>query len=246
MSTQPNYVGLSMMLGIHEVTLDEKFWQRACELRVAIPAVVVSFNATAQTVVVQPAIQENIFKNLVPTPTNLPQLADVPVCFPRAGGFSLVFPIVAGDECLVIFADMCINAWWIQGAPFDLNKPMPNQEERRRHDLSDGIAIFGIWSQPRKLASWPTSTAQLQSDDGETMVQVSEGQVLMTPDGGTTTFNAISGQVTMTPDGGASYVRVTPGEINLHATTITINGASYYLHEHTGVTAGGGTTGPVV
>jgi hypothetical protein len=226
MSAQPNYVSLGMLLGIDPS--DEDFWQHACDLRVAVPAVVVSFNATKQTVVVQPAVQENIFQNLVPTPINLPQLADVPIIIPRAGGFAVTLPITAGDECLVVFADMCINAWWSQGAPTDLNQPMPNQEERRRHDLSDGFAILGPWSQPRVLSDYSTSALEVRSDDGNTVIEVA------------------SGSVTMTPDGGTSEISITPGTINLTATTVNINGQSYALHTHSGVMSGGSDTGPVV
>jgi hypothetical protein len=226
MNAQPNYVSLGMLLGIDPS--DEDFWQHACDLRVAVPAVVVSFDATKQTVVVQPAVQENIFQNLVPTPINLPQLADVPIIIPRAGGFAVTLPIAAGDECLVVFADMCINAWWSQGAPTDLNQPMPNQEERRRHDLSDGFAILGPWSQPRVLSDYSTSALEVRSDDGNTVIEVA------------------SGSVTMTPDGGTSEISITPGIINLTATTVNINGQSYALHTHSGVMSGGSDTGPVV
>lgn len=64
---------------------------------------------------------------------------------PRGGGFALTFPVAAGDECLVVFADACIDSWWQSGG-------VQNQAEKRRHDLSDGIVIPGLWSQPNKLA----------------------------------------------------------------------------------------------
>ena len=224
MNVRPNYVSLGMLLGVDPS--DEDFWQHACDLRVAVPAIVVSFDATKQTVVVQPAVQENIFQNLVPTPINLPQLADVPIVIPRAGGFAVTLPVAAGDECLVVFADMCINAWWSQGAPTDLNKPMPNQEERRRHDLSDGFAILGPWSQPRKLADYNTTALEIRSDDDVVIVQVASDSLNLTV-------------------GGTTGISITPGTVSITG-ALVINSAAYLGHAHTGVMTGTDTTGPVL
>lgn len=226
MSTSPSFVNLRYLLGGRSLELDELFWQKACELRVAIPAVVVAFNQVKQSVTVQPAIQENIFQNLVPTPVNLPQLADVPVMIYGAGGYQITIPITVGDECLIIFADMCINRWWIEGAPG--SGPMPNQEERRRHDLSDGIALFGLWSNPRAIPFYNNNGLIIRSNDGHTSIVVQGGQVSITPDNGTT------------------QIVVKTGEIDLIATTVKINGKVFLTHSHSGVASGGSDTGPVV
>src|SRR5271154_3255324 len=85
---QPSYVNLPTLLGDPEIAHQESLYQLVHELRVAIPAVVVSFNVETQNVVVQPAVQENVFINLVPTPVNLPQLINVPLGILRLGGFS--------------------------------------------------------------------------------------------------------------------------------------------------------------
>lgn len=44
------------------------------------------------------------------------------------------FPIIPGDECLVVFSDLSIDNFWLNGN-------VQNPVESRRHDLSDGIAI---------------------------------------------------------------------------------------------------------
>lgn len=191
-----SFVNLAQALGVGGAELDEMFWQRACELRVAVPAVVVSFSAAAQTVTVQPAVQENLLQDGVPVPTSLPQLANVVVALPRAGGFALTFPIAPGDECLVVFADMCIDAWWQSGGTGN------NQLERRRHDLTDGIAIFGIWSQQRLLPGYSASKVQLRSDDGVTRVELGAASISMTPDNGVTKLVVTPGLVAITSAGG--------------------------------------------
>lgn len=140
-------------------------------LRVAIPGIIQSFDPVAQTVTVQPAIQERIANpDLTDSWVTLPLLVDVPVQFPRAGGFSLTFPVRKGDECLLIFGDMCMDGWWSSGG-------IQNQPDKRRHDLSDAYALLGIWSQPRVLSNYSTTTAQLRTDDGNTYISIQPGEI---------------------------------------------------------------------
>lgn len=92
-------------------------------------------------------------------------LVDVPIVIPRAGGYALTLPIQAGDECLVVFGDMCMDGWWQSGG-------VQNQVECRRHDLSDGFAIIGVWSQPRVIPGYSTGSAQLRNDAGSAYVEL--------------------------------------------------------------------------
>ncbi len=67
-----------------------------------------------------------------------PLLRDVPVYMPDPGR-----TITAGEECLVIFADFCIDGWYDTGQP--ALPPSP-----RAHDLSDAFAFVGFRSRPRQ------------------------------------------------------------------------------------------------
>lgn len=135
----------------------------------ALPAVVVSYNATSQTVSVQPTIQgATTAKDGSTSNVNLPMLVDVPVCWPRGGGFACTFPVVAGDECLVVFASRCIDGWWQSGG---VQKPA----EDRMHDLSDGFAIFAPTSQPRKLTNVQTDGIELRNDARDTFLKLTDG-----------------------------------------------------------------------
>ena len=138
----------------------------AANLRVAMPGIIVSFNPEAQTATVQPAITENIRHGQGEvTPTQLPLLTDVPVHFPRAGGYSITLPVKKGDECLLIFADMCIDGWWQSGGVQD-------QVETRRHDLSDAFAILAPTSQPMKVENYHAENLQIRTDDGNVVVEI--------------------------------------------------------------------------
>lgn len=140
-------------------------------LRVACPGIVQSFNAEEQTVTVQPAIRELITQQDYSKQwVQLPLLQDVPIFMPRAGNYVLTMPPQVGDECLVIFSDMCIDAWWSYGG-------LQNQIETRRHDLSDAIAILGIWSQPKRINNYSTDSCQLRSLDGTAYIELKDNNI---------------------------------------------------------------------
>jgi hypothetical protein len=66
-----------------------------------------------------------------------PQLEDCPVFILQGGGSYLSMPIDAGDNCLVLFNDRCIDDWYIAG---QVTAP----DDTRTHAIADGIAIVGI------------------------------------------------------------------------------------------------------
>lgn len=141
------------------------FDQFGADLRVACPGIIESFDAVTQTATVNLAIREkiNIDGNL--EWTDIPVLVDVPVLFPRAGGYAITFPVQAGDECLVIFCDLCIDAHWQSGG-------IQNQIDKRRHDLSDGMAIITGTSQPNRLGGVSNSTFQIRNNEGTAFLEV--------------------------------------------------------------------------
>lgn len=134
--------------------------------RVASVGIINSFDAATQSAKVQIAVRERVFNITTRLFDNIeiPLLLDVPVQFPSAGGFSLAFPVAPGDECLVIFSDSCIDAWWQNGG-------IQNQIDVRRHDLSDGIAILGIKSKPNAVTA-SNNSVQLRNAAGDVMVEV--------------------------------------------------------------------------
>lgn len=153
-------------------------------MRVAIPGVIQSFNSTEQTVTVQPAVQELVtHQNLSQSNVSLPLLVDIPIVFPRAGGFVLTMPVQTGDECLVVFGDMAIDGWWQNGGT---KNPQP---DIRRHDLSDGFAVLGTWSQPNVVPNYSTTSAQLRTDDGSVYIDLSKSGISLVAPVNTITAN---------------------------------------------------------
>ena len=143
----------------------------------AIPGIVTSFDSAKMTVDVQPAIKVRMMGEEI----NMAKLVDVPVMVPSAGGFHITFPISAGDECLVVFADRTIDGWAVDGGV----KP---QTEVRNHHLSDGMAIIGLRSQPRTISrnaevGYNKNSMELRSDDGKTRITVNSLSIDITSPG---------------------------------------------------------------
>lgn len=156
------------------------------DIRVAIPAIVKSVDTQRQTLTCQPAIRERMNDgdgNL--SWIEIPELLDVPFFIYSGGGYCLTLPIQPGDDCLVIFGDNCMDAWWQSGG-------VQNQIERRRHDLSDGFALVGFRSQPAVVSDYSADTAQLRNASGDAYIEISgstiniHGAGGVNIDGGTT------------------------------------------------------------
>ena len=58
----------------------------------------------------------------------------------------MTFPVAKGDECLVVFAEACIDAWYQTGM-------VGNAISVRRHDYSDAFAFVGFRSLKNKLVN---------------------------------------------------------------------------------------------
>lgn len=184
----------------------------------AFPAIVKSFDATKQTCILLPATEVRVLqKDGTYTWVAITQLQDCPVIFPGGGGYTLTFPIQPGDEALVIIASRCIDSWWQQGGTVD--NPASQPPEIRMHDLSDGFAIVGPRSQPRKLSGVSTDACQLRSDDGETLVELSPGKIQLIAD-----EVVIHGRNKASFDAGGTGFVYQPAQIDTYTDGVPSNG----------------------
>jgi len=141
------------------------------DIRVSIPGIIQSFDPIEQTVSVKIAIRERyIDEDLVITNIEMPMLEDVPIVIPRAGGYAITLPVQKGDECLLVFSDMCIDAWFS-------NSGVQNQIESRRHDLSDAYAIIGAYSQPRRLSNYSTDSLEIRNETGSAKIKLKDNEI---------------------------------------------------------------------
>lgn len=103
------------------------------DVRVSMPARVVSFDASAKTVSVEIGLtmvgqdDEDI---------SYPPLVDCPCVFSRGGGFHVVHPYKEGDKGVVLFSDRCLDGWFESGR---IGQPL----DYRIHSMSDAYFIGG-------------------------------------------------------------------------------------------------------
>lgn len=216
----------------------------------AMPGIIESFDADAITCVVQPAIMgitQSVSADGTTVTANqvaLPVLVDVPVVFPRGGGYTLTFPVAAGDECLVVIACRCIDAWWQNGG-------VQPQLEVRLHHLADGFAIPGPFSQVTKIGNLSSDSVQLRSNDGTlyldlnsstgTATVLSPTQIILD-----TPVVSVTGVINIeNTRGEAGAVGTVNGTLNVINDVVAGYGSSntsLLRHVHGGVQPGGGMT----
>ena len=215
-------------------TFEDKLMQK---IRVAAPAKVTAVDLDKQTLQAQITIRENVNGKLF----GIPELLDVPFFVLGGGDFSLTLPVSKDDECLVVFADSCIDSWWQNG---DVQNPI----DSRRHDLSDAFAIVGFRSQKNKLDNYNDEALQIRNGDevpleigkdsirvtmDETEVKVEEDNVIISTNEDT--------RIKIDADG---TVEIKASTIKLDG-TVKINNKDFMSHVHSGGNQGANTGGVV-
>lgn len=128
------------------------------EVRTCMPGMVESYDADKQTVDVVPQL-----KNAYPdgegdvSYVEHPKLSNVPVCFPRAGGFFMSFPIQKGDFVLLVFSERSIQAWREKGQTVEPG-------DRRLFPLDGAVAIPGVFPAAQTLADADGTNMMLGRD----------------------------------------------------------------------------------
>lgn len=172
------------MIHSNERTMDEIEIARrtldaaSIDLRVAAPGIIQSVDYGRQTCTVQLAIREQLNHEGDLEWVEIPTLPDVPFFVYSGGGYCLTLPVSPGDECLVVFGDSCMDAWWQNGG-------VQNQADHRRHDLSDGFAIVGFRSQPNVVGGFSSGSAMLRNESGSAYIEIA-GDAIHIQSGGTT------------------------------------------------------------
>ncbi|WP_210459596.1 Gp138 family membrane-puncturing spike protein [Pantoea ananatis] len=213
-------VSLNSQVGSSEHMSSQLYNTIFSMLRVSLPGVVQSFDPETCTCTIQPAIAgQGVDEKGQIQSAPLPLLTDVPVIFPRGGGCTITFPVKAGDECLVVFSDRCIDFWWQNGG---VQEPV----DPRQHDLSDAFAFVGPQSQAQKISGISTTSVHVRTDDGSSFIELMQGgNVNITTPLLTVNGNVqVNGSVTSTGDQVAK-------------------GISQTGHVHSGVQSGSSQTG---
>lgn len=193
-----------------------------------------SFNLTNQTATAtinykktysKPNAVSGIYENFL---VDYPILLDCPVVCLGGGSASLTFPIITGDECLVLFNDRDIDNWFQGNSNGELSTS-------RLHSFSDGIILVGIRSLANVLTSYDSSRAALRYG---TTIRAAVGSDGSSLENGTTLVKALTAGVQI------QNAAFNLGTVLQGLTTQLQNlTAQLALLTVTGVASGGGTSG---
>ena len=110
------------------------------DVHTALPGRVEKYEARKQKADVKPLLKRTIIaeggEEII---EEMPIIRDVPVVFPRAGGFFISFPIQKDDYVLLIFNERSIDKF-VTG-----DGGVPDPVDLRMHNLSDAVAIPGFY-----------------------------------------------------------------------------------------------------
>ena len=82
---------------------------------------------------------------------------NVPVVFPSSNTFSLLFPVKAGDGCIIIFSEAGIGNY-LSGAG-----EVKEADDLSRFSLTDAVCVPGLW--PFSLAPTNTNLSTIEIND---------------------------------------------------------------------------------
>lgn len=182
-----------------------------------LPATVVATDSNRQYVTVKPSI---MVLGTDGSLTSRAQIARVPLFTIGAGNFVLTFPVSPGDTGWIMASDRDISLYLQSG-----NESGPNT--LRLHSFEDGLFIPDA-ARRYTLAGEDANNAVLQSLDGSVRLALGPGLVKITATSVHMTGNLlVDGTITGTTD-------------------VVGGGKSLKTHTHSGVTTGGGVTGPPV
>lgn len=95
-------------------------------IHTALPAKIISYDHTQNKAIVQPLLNK-AYKNGI---VSMPILNDIPIIFPKY----MFFPILEGDNVLLVFCERSIDLWKQVGSQVTPDDP-------RKFNLSDAVAI---------------------------------------------------------------------------------------------------------
>lgn len=195
-----------------------------------LPAIVVSYDRTANVAIVKPLVQL-----LTTEGKTLPRasIANVPVLALGGGGFVINFPVKDGDF------------GWIEASDRDISLYMQSQADAqpnttRIHSFSDGRFVPDIMRNYTMPEDANAETDMIISSiDGMQAVIMQPGGVLVHAD--RITGHARNG-ADITTDAGDINITA-GGKVNITGSSVVINGIPFETHKHLGTQPGSGESG---
>lgn len=142
-----------------------------------------------------------------------PILIDVPVEFPRCGGFVMTMPVAPGDDCIVEFYDHGIDHWLYEGRKeYKYEDGRPEPAAKRKHDISDATCRVAVGNLQKVIAGF---------DDGLSLRNTAGDQkIVLRPSGAIEIITG--GDINMTS---AGNLNISCADLNISANKVAMNKA---------------------
>jgi len=135
-------------------------------IHTAIPGIIESYDYTTCKAEVKPSIKRQYVDGSV---LSMPIIVNVPVIWPRTKNGSITFPLERGDSILIIFSERSLENWLSKG-----HDVTPG--DRRKFDISDAIAIPGLFSFDEPVKTTSNDKFEIHYNDSSITIN-SSGQV---------------------------------------------------------------------
>ena len=186
----------------------------------AMPGKITKFDLETGLASVKPDVQYKVDDE---TKLDYPEISSVPVVIPQSSeqGVTIAYPIKEGDGCLLIISEKSNDMWLFeQDTGMELS-----------HDLSNAIAIVGLFNKPNKYLVEATKTDKAIIASGGTKMTIGGGSVNIIGN------LVVSGSI-------KSGSKVTASEsLNVGSTAISSGQISGNINVSGNVSAGGNVSG---
>ena len=212
-------------LNLREV-IDLLIHERLKAVYTAIPAHVLSFNASEQMAQIELGVKRVDVNGQSVVP---PMIIDVPILF-LGDQFTIETQIDVGCEGLAIFSQRCVDGWITTGG-------CAERTLNRMFDMSDAFFIAGFKPIPKAIKGFSNNGVKIRNASGDHFVWLkNDGEIILK--------NSV-GNVRILPNGTVNINGLTiypSGNLNTSG-TITINGIGLGSHVHGEVQRGNSNTG---
>nr|DAN79988.1 MAG TPA: baseplate protein [Caudoviricetes sp.]DAO80770.1 MAG TPA: baseplate protein [Caudoviricetes sp.] len=130
-------------------------------IHTAIPAKIIEFNQYKCNAKVKPYGKFRLSNGVS---VSFPEVSEVPVLFPlsTSSGIGISFPVLSGDDCLLIVSEIELDAW----------RNKAESESYLKFDLTSAVAILG-------LARIATQTSIIANSQKAVVISAGNNQVIV-------------------------------------------------------------------
>ena len=153
--------------------LRDAITSRLLDVHVALPAVVESYDASKQTCEATPVVKRTVFDEAgEKIQEELPKITNIPVIWPRGGGFFATLPLEKGDHVILLFNEAAIGPWRDSGE-------ISEAGDLRRHGLGYPVALPGIAPDSSPIADARNDAAVIGKDGSTAQVAITDTEIVI-------------------------------------------------------------------